>query len=69
LQSAIHNGLEPPFSWQISVCATCKAKLVRGEVIMDEREALTDEEIEQGWILTCQAHPITEFVEVDYDES
>lgn len=69
LQSAILHGLEPPFSCQLSVCATCKAKLKSGKVTMDEREALTDEEIEDGWILTCQAHPISENVFVDYDEA
>jgi ring-1,2-phenylacetyl-CoA epoxidase subunit PaaE len=69
LQSAILNGLEPPFSCQISVCATCKAKLKQGKVSMDEREALTDEEIQNGWILTCQSHPLTDDVYIDYDEA
>lgn len=68
LQAAMEAGFDPPFSCQLGACATCKAKLHSGKVIMDEREALTDEEIEDGWVLTCQSHPITDDVFVDYDE-
>ena len=67
LQAAMNAGLEPPFSCQIGACATCRAKLIKGKVSMDERDALTDEEIEEGWILTCQAHPLTDDVYIDFD--
>lgn len=67
LQAAFRAGLDPPFSCQVGVCGSCMAKLKSGKVIMDERDALTDDEIEQGFILTCQSHPITEDCYVDYD--
>jgi ferredoxin len=67
LTSAKRDGLEPPFSCQIGACGTCRAKLVSGEITMDECDALTDEEIAEGWILTCQSHPLTDDVVVDYD--
>ena len=68
LQAAMEAGLDPPFSCQIGACATCKAKLKSGKVIMDDNDALTDEEIKNGWVLTCQSHPLTNDVFVDYDE-
>ncbi len=67
LQAALNNALEPPFSCQIGACGTCKAKLVDGKVVMDDTDALTEKEIEDGFILTCQAHPITEYCIIDYD--
>lgn len=68
LTAALRENLDPPFSCQIGACASCRAKLISGKVIMDERDALTDDEIEQGYILTCQSHPITDDVIVDYDD-
>ena len=50
------------------MCATCKAKLVEGEVDMDLNHALAADEIERGYILTCQAHPVSARVVVDYDQ-
>lgn len=67
LTAAQSEALDPPFSCQIGACSTCKAKLLSGKVYMEEREALTDDEIEQGHILTCQSHPLTDDVVVDYD--
>ncbi len=60
-------GSQPPLSCQIGACSTCRAKVTAGEFIMDEREALTDEEMQDGYILTCQSHPITDNCFVDYD--
>ena len=68
LEAAMRDGYDPPFSCQIGACATCRAKLVSGNVVMDERDGLTDDEINQGYILTCQSHPVTENVYVDYDD-
>lgn len=67
LQAAFRAGLDPPFSCQVGVCGSCMAKLESGEAIMDERDALTDEEIENGFILTCQSHPKTDDCYVNYD--
>lgn len=65
--AALRQGIDPPFSCQIGACSTCRAKLLSGKVHMDERESLTDEEIAQGYILSCQSHPLTENVYIDYD--
>ncbi|MBK9250178.1 MAG: 2Fe-2S iron-sulfur cluster binding domain-containing protein [Ignavibacteria bacterium] len=68
LAAAIRQHLDPPYACQIAACCTCRAKLVSGKVVMDSREALTDGEIDDGYILTCQSHPQTDDVVVDYDE-
>jgi ring-1,2-phenylacetyl-CoA epoxidase subunit PaaE len=68
LDAGLENGVDLPFSCKGGVCATCKAKLVEGRVDMDRNQALQPEEIEQGYILTCQSHPISERVVVDYDQ-
>jgi len=67
ITSAIFAGIDPPYSCQIGACSTCRAKLVSGKVFMDEREALSDEEIKMGYILTCQSHPLSDDVFIDYD--
>jgi len=67
LEAGIRQQLDPPYACQIAACCTCRAKLQTGKVHMDSREALTDDEIEEGYILTCQAHPLTDDVMVDYD--
>ncbi len=68
LTAAQREGQDPPFSCQIGACSTCRAKLLSGKVYMDERDSLTDEEIEEGYILTCQSHPLTDDVVIDYDD-
>ena len=68
LTAAQREGQDPPFSCQIGACSTCRAKLKSGKVFMDERDSLTDEEIEEGYILTCQSHPLTDDVVIDYDD-
>ncbi len=67
LQAAMNNALEPPFSCQIGACGSCKAKLTSGKVFMDDTDALSDKELEDEFILTCQAHPITDDCIIDYD--
>ncbi len=69
LDAALLNGADLPFACKGGVCCTCKAKVIEGEVEMDVNYALEPEEIEQGFILTCQAHPLTEKVVVDFDEA
>ena len=68
LEEALEHDLDAPFSCQGGVCTTCKAKLKEGKVKMDMNFALTDTEVEEGFILTCQSHPTTEKVVVSYDE-
>lgn len=67
LDAALQEGADLPFACKGGVCATCRAKLVEGEVEMDINYALEPEEIEQRFILTCQSHPRTEKVVVDFD--
>lgn len=67
LDAALKQGADLPFACKGGVCCTCKAKLVEGEVMMDVHWGLEEEEVEQGYILTCQSHPKTERVVVDFD--
>ena len=67
LDAALKQGADLPFACKGGVCCTCKAKLLEGEVEMDVNWGLEQEEVEQGYILTCQSHPKTEKVIVDFD--
>jgi ring-1,2-phenylacetyl-CoA epoxidase subunit PaaE len=67
LDAALQQGADLPFACKGGVCCTCKAKLIEGKVAMDVNWGLEQEEIEQGFILTCQSHPKTEKVVVDFD--
>lgn len=68
LDAAMAAGLDVPYSCKGGVCATCKAKLLSGEVDMDINHALSPEEVAAGYVLTCQAHPISASVCVDFDQ-
>ncbi|MBK7311046.1 MAG: 2Fe-2S iron-sulfur cluster binding domain-containing protein [Bacteroidia bacterium] len=67
LDASIEAGVDAPYSCKGAVCCTCRAKVIEGKVKMDANFALTDDEVAQGFILTCQSHPLTEKVIVDYD--
>jgi ring-1,2-phenylacetyl-CoA epoxidase subunit PaaE len=67
LDAALQKGADLPYACKGGVCCTCKAKLLEGAVNMDVSWGLEKEEIEQGFILTCQAHPTTDKVVVDFD--
>ncbi len=67
LDKALKQGADLPFACKGGVCATCKAKLLEGEVEMEVNYALEQDELEAGYILTCQSHPRTEKLVVDYD--
>ena len=67
LDAAIEAGVDAPFSCKGAVCCTCRAKVIEGKAKMDNNFALTDAEVEDGFILTCQAHPLTEKLVVDFD--
>ena len=68
LDAAMDAGADVPFSCKGGVCCVCKAKLIEGTVSMDQNFSLSQEEVEQGYILTCQSHPTSENVVVDFDE-
>ncbi len=66
LDAAIKADIDPPYSCKSGICTTCRAKLYSGKVKMDEREGLSDSEIDDGYILTCQSHPLTDDVKIEY---
>ena len=67
LDSAREAGLPAPFACKAGVCATCRAKVTSGKVEMAARYGLTDEEVADGYVLTCQSVPVGDGVAVDYD--
>jgi ring-1,2-phenylacetyl-CoA epoxidase subunit PaaE len=68
LDVAQEAGMDVPFACKGGVCCTCRAKLMEGKVRMDQNFALSEEELERGYILTCQSHPVTEEVVISFDE-
>ena len=69
LDAAAEAGIDLPFSCKAGVCSTCRTKLVSGKVELAQNYALEDWELEQGFILTCQAHAKTPQLEINYDET
>lgn len=67
LDSARASGLPAPFACKAGVCATCRARVTSGKVEMAARYGLTDEEVADGYVLTCQSVPLSDGVAVDYD--
>ena len=68
LDAASAAGLEVPFSCTSGVCGTCRAKVVEGDVRMERNFALDKTEVAAGFVLACQAHPITPYVVLSFDE-
>ena len=67
LDAALKNGADLPYACKGGVCCTCRAKLQSGTIKMDVNYALEKEEVDQGFVLTCQSHPTTEAVFIDFD--
>ena len=68
LQAAEAAGLEVPYSCTSGVCGTCRAKCLEGEVAMERNFALNAQEVAQGFVLTCQCHPLSSHVVLSFDE-
>lgn len=68
LQAIRQTGASPPYSCESGVCGTCAARVTQGKVEMKNNMALGDEELEKGWILTCQGFPVTKEITLEYDE-
>lgn len=68
LEAALDEGLDAPYSCQGGICSTCIGKIKEGKAEMRKNQILTDSEIADGLILTCQAHPTTPRLVVDYDD-
>jgi ring-1,2-phenylacetyl-CoA epoxidase subunit PaaE len=68
LDAVLKENIDAPYSCQGGVCSSCIARIKEGKAEMVQNQILTDGEIEDGFILTCQAHPITPTLKVDYDD-
>ena len=68
LDAALAKGADLPFACKGGVCCTCRAKLISGKVEMTLNYSLEPDEVEAGFILTCQAHPKTDEVVIDFDQ-
>jgi len=67
LDAAMQQGVDPPYSCAGGACGTCRAKVLLGQAVMDQNHVLSAQEIATGYILTCQAHPVSEELRLDYD--
>ncbi|MEW6695492.1 1,2-phenylacetyl-CoA epoxidase, subunit E [Tepidimonas thermarum] len=68
LDAALDAGLDLPYSCKGGVCSTCRAKVLEGRVTMERNFGLTDDEVARGFVLTCQAHPVTPRLVLSFDE-
>lgn len=68
LEAALDEDLDAPYSCQGGICSSCLARVTEGEVKMRQNNILTDSEVAEGLILTCQAQPLTPNVSIDYDD-
>ena len=68
LAAALRNDLDPPYSCQGGICSSCMAKVTEGKAVMSRNSILTDEEVKEGLVLTCMAHPVTQKLTIDWDD-
>ncbi|WP_127140460.1 ferredoxin--NADP reductase [Flagellimonas marinaquae] len=67
LDAVLKQDIDAPYSCQGGVCSSCIARLTEGKVEMVKNQILTDSEIEEGFVLTCQSHPVSAKIKIDYD--
>ena len=68
LEAALDNAMDAPWSCRAGVCSTCRCRVIEGEVEMAANHALEDDEVAKGFVLSCQAYPLTDKLVVSYDE-
>jgi ring-1,2-phenylacetyl-CoA epoxidase subunit PaaE len=68
LDAALQQRGDAPYACKNGVCGTCRARVVEGKVDMDQNFALEHDEVERGYVLSCQAHPLTDHVIIDFDQ-
>ena len=68
LDAGLHAGVNLPFACKGGVCCTCRARVLEGEVRMERNFSLEEQELARGFVLTCQAHPVSSRVVISYDE-
>jgi ring-1,2-phenylacetyl-CoA epoxidase subunit PaaE len=66
LDAALQAGLDAPYSCAGGACGTCRARVLLGRAVMDQNHVLTVDDVENGYVLTCQAHPVTKKLRIDY---
>ncbi len=68
LEAALRDGLDLPYSCKGGMCCTCRARVLEGKVRMDKNYSLEQRDLDAGFVLACQAHPLTDRVVLSYDE-
>ena len=68
LEAALEKQLDAPYSCQGGICSSCIGRVIQGKAEMRQNQILTDSEVAEGLVLTCQAHPVTPIVVLDYDD-
>ncbi len=68
LTAALDEGLDAPYSCQGGICSSCIARVTEGSVVMDKNSILSQDEVNEGLILTCQAHPTTDKITINFDD-
>ena len=68
LEAALKQGIDAPYSCQGGICSSCLARITNGSAEMKKNSILTDGEVAEGLILTCQAHPTSAEIYVDFDD-
>ena len=68
LDGALRNGVDAPYACMSGTCNSCQAKVHEGTVKMEDAEALTEDEIASGEILTCCAFPTSDSIKVEYPD-
>jgi len=68
LEVALAAGIDVPYACKAGVCCTCRAQVIEGEVRMDANYTLEQHEVDRGFVLTCQSHPVSDRVRISYDE-
>ena len=68
LEAALAKGLEVPYSCQGGVCSSCICRVTKGAAVMRQNSVLTDVEVAEGLVLSCQAVPTSATIQVDFDD-
>jgi ring-1,2-phenylacetyl-CoA epoxidase subunit PaaE len=68
LDAALRAGMDLPYACKGGMCSTCRAKVIEGEARMDVNYSLEPWELKAGFVLTCQAHPVSDRITIDYDQ-
>ena len=68
LDEALEHDIDVPYSCQGGICSSCMARITEGKAEMSKNQILTEDEIEEGFVLTCQAHPTTPTLKLDFDD-